>query len=220
MTSNADLEKSIRRYSDTFGTVLLGMHQDLQNRQHEVDRKLNAWHEKAEAFAAEINAAHTDIQTSAKKLMEQISVETTQLRAERNDTMSKITLILSEITAASSRLEEATGTAISNIDRQLHDVETASTKQLQTVRDALTTATSGLAKLTQVHRVELQNQVQGISAVLSQVKNETDNRLKALEQSQLAHHRQMIAFAQRTRMFLLGTIAVATMLVTAGVLFK
>lgn len=220
MTSNADLEKSIRRYSDTFGTVLLGMHQDLQNQQHIVDCKLNAWHEKAETYAAEITADHTDIQTSTKKLMEQISVETTQLQAERNATMSKIAVILSDITDASSRLDEAIGIAVTNIERQLHDVETASTKQFQTVRDALTTATTGLAKLTQVHRDELETQVQGINAVLLQVKNETDNKLKALEQSQLAHHKQMTAFAQRTRMLLLGTLVVATILVTAGVLLK
>jgi chromosome segregation ATPase len=107
MASDSKLEKSIKRYSDVFGTVLLGMHQDLQAQQQTVDKKLAEWDQSARKRSEEVQLAQAAITSSRdeiKSMADDVGDACKDLANAVESTNSAIARQLNAIDAASTRL--------------------------------------------------------------------------------------------------------------------
>ncbi|HWB44409.1 MAG TPA: hypothetical protein VG900_03145 [Hyphomicrobiaceae bacterium] len=103
------MEKSIKKYSDVFGTVLLGMHQDLQAQQQTVDRKIAEWNQLARKRSEEILSVQVAVSSSReeiKSIASDIGNAGKELESAVETTRHAITTQLDAIDAASTRLFE------------------------------------------------------------------------------------------------------------------
>jgi hypothetical protein len=129
MASDSKLAKSIKRYSDIFGTVLLGMHQDLTTQQQTVDKKLavseEQWRTRSEEIVA-VKIAVTSVGDEVKSRA--IAIEYACERLERviESTNSAMTNQLNAIDAASTGLFE-------DIKLLLNQAKTESAKRLESI---------------------------------------------------------------------------------------
>jgi hypothetical protein len=129
MASDSKLEKSVKRYSDIFGTVLLGMHQDLKAQQQTVDRKLADWEQLAQKRSDEISAAKAAVASIGDELKSRaISVSDACKRVERvvESTNLAMTKQLNAIDAASATLFE-------DIKLLLNDARAESARRLEAI---------------------------------------------------------------------------------------
>lgn len=83
MTATSKLESSIKEYTDVYGTILLGMHQDLQAQQETVDRKLAAWGKDAEAALKALTKARLAFAESSTQWAKDMGALREQFATER-----------------------------------------------------------------------------------------------------------------------------------------
>ncbi len=137
MDSDSKLEKSIKRYSDIFGTVLLGMHQDLQAQQQTVDKKLAEWDQFARKRSEDLEAAKAAV----------ISIQ------------DEITTSAAEVGNACKRLESAVESTSLAMVKQLDAIDAASTRLFEDIKSLLDqTRTESATRLEAIEQMQALHQ--------------------------------------------------------------
>lgn len=129
MASDSKLEKSVKRYSDIFGTVLLGMHQDLKAQQQVVDRKLADWEQSAQKRSDDISAAKAAVTAIGDELRSRaISVGEACKRVEHVVEATNVAM-----TKQLDAIDSASATLFEDIKSLLNEARAESAKRLETI---------------------------------------------------------------------------------------
>jgi hypothetical protein len=227
MASNAELEKAIKRYSDVFETVLLGMHQELHAQQHTVEKKLESWNTHAGKRSEEIDAARAEAVSAAEEMQTRVrslvAQETSRLGKDREGAMA-------EVRAACEQFASSVDSTARDMKGMLDEAHKSSTRQYGDVRRALEQTKDVLAQSCLAHQQTLEVQARGVGGLLMQIRAESDKALRAIQQAQhehqvrveafhqaqRAHQARVEAFARQTRKLILAAAGIGVALIVAS----